>query len=111
MVKYCREFEKLLEDAFMYYAWIQHKERNDSLEPDETRNNLDLQDEYLASKAEIEEQFKSGEIKPIRRMFAIEEKDLRPSIEQTPYMQRNGIPESFENKENMYKQANLTNNI
>jgi len=38
---------------------------------------------------------KSGEIIPQRKMFSIEEKDLRPSIEQTPYMQINGIPDHF----------------
>lgn len=106
VVKHARDFEKLLEDAFMYYAWIQYKERNNSLEPDSTRNNLDLQNEYLCQKEEIEELFRLGEIKPIRRMFTIEEKDLRPSIEQTPYMQRNGIQESFQkydNKENVPK--------
>lgn len=49
----------------------------------------------MGNKAQIEELFRNGEIVPIRKMFTIEEKDLRPSIEQTPYMQRNGIPDSF----------------
>lgn len=49
----------------------------------------------MGNKAQIEELFRSGEIVPIRKMFTIEEKDLRPSIEQTPYMQRNGIPDYF----------------
>jgi len=84
----------------MYYAWIQHKEKNNSLEPDNVRNNLDLQAEYLANKAEIEKQFASGEIKSIRQMYKIDEKDLRPSIEQTPYMQRNGIPDYYEQNDN-----------
>jgi len=75
----------------MYFAWIQHKERNNSLAPDETRVNLDLQQEFMDNKEEIEGLFRSGEIKPIRKMYTIEEHDLRPSIEQTPYMQKNGI--------------------
>lgn len=91
IVKYARQFEKLLEEAFMYFAWIQHKEKNNSLEPDVTRVNLDLQQEFNNNKEEIEGLFRSGAIKPIRKMFSIEEHDLRPSIEQTPYMQKNGI--------------------
>lgn len=102
VVKYAREFEKVLEDAFKYYAWIQHKESTGTMEPDSSRNNLDLQAEYLDNKDAIAEQFKSGEIKEIRKMFTIEEKDLRPSIEQTPYMQKCGIPEPMmEDKENI----------
>merc|ERR1712188_83959 len=46
VVKYAREFEKHLEEAFIYYAWIQHKEKNNSLRPDSERNNLHLQDEF-----------------------------------------------------------------
>jgi len=91
VVKYAREFEKLLEDAFKYYAWINHKKENNTLLPDNIRNNIDLQNEYLADRSKIEDQFRSGEIKYIRKMFRIEETDLRPSIEQTPYMQRNGM--------------------
>jgi len=91
VVKYEREFERLLEDAFKYYAWIKHKEQNKSMAPDNIRNNINLQNEYLADKDLIEEQFRSGEIDPIPRMYKIEETDLRPSIEQTPYMHRNGI--------------------
>ena len=48
---------------------------------DSNRSNIDLQDEYLASKQQIETQFKNGDIKPIYRMFSIDEKDLRPSVE------------------------------
>lgn len=59
--------------------------------PDAIRNNINLQNEFLANKDQIEEQFRSGEINPIPRMYKIEETDLRPSIEQTPYMHRNGI--------------------
>merc|ERR1712100_423471 len=70
-------------------------ERSNSLAPDHMRNNIDLQNEYLANKSQIEEMFKTGEIVPQRKMFSIEEKDLRPSIEQTPYMQINGIPDHF----------------
>jgi hypothetical protein len=91
IVKFARQFEKLLEEAFMYYAWIQHKERNNSLAPDNARVNLDMQKEFTDNKEEIQGLFRSGEILPIRKMFTIEEHDLRPSIEQTPYMQRNGI--------------------
>ena len=55
---------------------------------DNVRNNLKLQDEYLSNKQEIDSMFRSGDIKPIYRQFAIDEKDLRPSVEQTPYMMR-----------------------
>jgi len=48
---------------------------------DNVRNNLKLQDEYLANKQEIDSMFRSGDIKPIYRQFAIDEKDLRPSVE------------------------------
>jgi hypothetical protein len=91
VVKYEREFERLLEDAFKYYAWIKHKELNNTIAPDNIRSNIDLQNEFLANKDKIDQQFRSGEIEPIRKMFKIEETDLRPSIEQTPYMQRNGM--------------------
>lgn len=77
------------------------------------RNNINLQDEYMGNKAQIEELFKNGEIVPIRKMFTIEEKDLRPSIEQTPYMQRNGIPDSFvmhQEQPKMISEQKYTNN-
>jgi len=54
--------------------------------------------------------FKQGEIKPIRKQFTIEEKDLRPSIEQTPYMQRNGIPDQFNTDMNC-KQIHVDNSV
>ena len=60
---------------------------------DNFRNNIKLQNEYLAKKESIEEQYRCGDIKPIRRMYAIDEKDLRPSVEQTPYMVSRGIPD------------------
>lgn len=53
IVKFAREFEKILEDAFQYYAWIQYKERNGSLAPDAQRNNIHLQNEYMANKDHI----------------------------------------------------------
>ena len=48
---------------------------------DNVRNNLNLQDEYLANKLDIDSMFRSGDIKPIYRQFVIDEKDLRPSVE------------------------------
>lgn len=55
---------------------------------DNVRSNLKLQDEYLANKQEIDSMFRSGDIRTIHRMFVIDERDLRPSVEQTPYMVR-----------------------
>ena len=61
----------LLEDAFKYYAWIKHKETNDEIAPDNIRNNINLQNEFLAKKDIIEEQFRSGQIEPIPKTYKI----------------------------------------